>query len=1053
LGVAGVAWLWCDAALAARPPAHDSVQHLLSHFLPSWLYLIIVAFAYWLVAPPQLAGGLRWMMKWLRGRRPVGDKRRAAARGRFASMMLTQVTRISEAEEWQDEQFTELEAEVEVYGRRRQGLFTRRQPESIRRVPSLSDALEQSTDQIILLEGEPGSGKSVALRHVALRMAAEMKTRPTERGVIPLYLNLKEFRPDGPVDAAAVQNFVLSSLKRANVLTVDRFLEQEFGQGIEEGTWLFLFDSFDEIPAVLGAIEADDVIAEYANGLYDFLTSMNDCRGIIASRDFRGPKRISWPRFRVQRLTGKQRRELIEKLDLPAVVEQRILSGLVDASAGVRQLAENPLFLALLCEYQRDMPEFPSSSHVVFENYVAKRFRDDSSRLSARFGLTSAQVRVVAEQAAFCMSAQADLGLSPRRVALLDAMRSIGYHVDDSTAVALDALEYLKLARSVAGPDGSTDGFTFAHRRFQEYFATCVVMAEATRISPLSLLTDGRWRETAITLFQTQGEDAIQPLLTQATDLLRGMTAQVTALAPGDGPEDDPPPFDWPAGSLHMLGLLQDGLPSGDPRRPADLGELTGKLLTTAGAHGQLHDRRWVTETCLTADPDTAWEIIRQAFASKSGWLREAAYTQTGRLYPIPGDVRQQVRGVLAGLAGGGRLRRQRLDVDAQLRRLPDPRPELLLTWLFILVPFIDAAMWTVLTIAMSVVFGLFGMKLAALAAGALAIHVVVYIDRDDRGLDSEARFTGSLTWFYVLVEIVSGQLWWQPLALFVWLIRLYGALFFWAYATTDGAIFGAYPGGLASVVTGVIIVYAATWAMAANRADRLLAKPDLFKLMVLPLWGVLHACLLAVRKLRSDRSVLVKLTVLVAGIGLVSGLVVYAELHVSEIYSLAGVFPVIGVGFGCAAGLVATCINVYRQRRDREVLARIEHGGLDYTTFAQMLDVLGLFWTQRALLLFLEEVKRRRAHIEHPPALRAMQAFASMNKMWTRNKKPRAAAAGARLEPGELDYLSLWVDARWARKSRRGRRGAVLTQAGQDEIGKMVADAELTTMTRLPIT
>jgi NACHT domain len=342
--------------LAIKPSAHDSVQHLLTHVLPPWLYPVIAALVGWMLAPPQLAGGLRWFIGWFGKRRSVGDKRRADLRGRFASMMATQVMRVSEAEEWQDEQFTELEAEVEMHGRQSRGLLLRRRLESIRRVPSLSAALTQSSDQIILLEGEPGSGKSVALRHVALRMAVAVKAHPSEHGVIPLYLNLKEFRPLGAVDASAVLDFVLASLKRANVVTVDRFLEEEFERGIEEGTWLFLFDSFDEIPAVLGAVEADDVVAVYADALYDFLTSMNVCRGIIASRDFRGPKRISWPRFHILRLTGKQRKDLIEKLDVPQDTEQLLLSGLISADSGLRQLADNPLFLALLCEYRATRP-------------------------------------------------------------------------------------------------------------------------------------------------------------------------------------------------------------------------------------------------------------------------------------------------------------------------------------------------------------------------------------------------------------------------------------------------------------------------------------------------------------------------------------------------------------------------------------------------------------------------------------------------------------------------------------------------------------------------
>jgi hypothetical protein len=75
----------------------------------------------------------------LRQRRPKVDKRRAGRRTRFAGAMAAQVTRISQLEEWQDERFAELDAEVEIHGRQRRGLVRRRR-ETIRRVPSLSRA-------------------------------------------------------------------------------------------------------------------------------------------------------------------------------------------------------------------------------------------------------------------------------------------------------------------------------------------------------------------------------------------------------------------------------------------------------------------------------------------------------------------------------------------------------------------------------------------------------------------------------------------------------------------------------------------------------------------------------------------------------------------------------------------------------------------------------------------------------------------------------------------------------------------------------------------------
>lgn len=88
----------------------------------------------------------------------------------FANHVLREINARNLAENWKDEEFAELEAEVEVEGGRRSLIpFSSllRPAGGVRREPSLTRALERSVERLILLEGDPGSGKSVALRHVA----------------------------------------------------------------------------------------------------------------------------------------------------------------------------------------------------------------------------------------------------------------------------------------------------------------------------------------------------------------------------------------------------------------------------------------------------------------------------------------------------------------------------------------------------------------------------------------------------------------------------------------------------------------------------------------------------------------------------------------------------------------------------------------------------------------------------------------------------------------------------------------------------------------------
>ena len=250
------------------------------------------------------------------------QKRRQRRRRMFAKHLEYEISRLDLLEDWKDEHFAELEAEVEADGRRKRfALFPFNQPKSgLRREKSLSKALANSQERFILVEGEPGSGKSVALRHVAQHMAARAKKSRSMKSVILIYVNLKELEhpDDGAVDRNLIESFILKSLKRINDRDVDTFLDEEFREGIANGTWFFLFDSFDELPEVLSSTEADIVIKSYSDAIADFLQGgMNQCRGVIASRQFRGPKHFGWPRFRILALSESRRRELVRKADLP----------------------------------------------------------------------------------------------------------------------------------------------------------------------------------------------------------------------------------------------------------------------------------------------------------------------------------------------------------------------------------------------------------------------------------------------------------------------------------------------------------------------------------------------------------------------------------------------------------------------------------------------------------------------------------------------------------------------------------------------------------------
>jgi len=616
------------------------------------------------------------------------DKRRVAQRQRFADHVESEIRRLNNLEAWSDYRFAELEAEVEAEGRQRiYGMFPflRQSRSGLRREKSLSRALETSQERLILVEGEPGSGKSVALRHVAQSMAHKaMKARTTTQ-TIPIYVNLKELKPDKGeiVDRNLIQAFVLRSLNRANDRDIEEFLESEFNKGLQEGTWLFLFDSFDEIPDVLSSTEADAIIRKYSDAISDFLHGLNQCRGIVASRQFRGPGQSGWPRFRILQLSEKKREELVRKADLGVDLQTAIVGQLGIAGDEIRGMTSNPMFLGLLCEYMRTGNPFPQNAHSVFETYVETRLNRDEERLQRRFKLKPGTIRATAEQVAFCMAADSGLGLTPTRQNIVKAMKKFEFRVARNFDSHLDALEYIKLARSeTSTAAGDSKPFTFAHRRFQEYFATCVVLREPKRVAPKLLLTDARWRETAVVICQTQPADQLQPMIKESRRILAAMKRVAPKLI--DSPlkyvgatqtisleSDKPPaPYPWPSGILYLAGLLQDGFVNRLKDLPDDIRLEFGRILLTANQSGILPDRKWALEVAGIVPSEILVWLLRDAFASDSQWLSEVAFRQAARLSEIPDDISRSIRQALVRLFADERFKRERHAIFAHVSRL-----------------------------------------------------------------------------------------------------------------------------------------------------------------------------------------------------------------------------------------------------------------------------------------------------------------------------------------------------------------------------------------------
>ena len=97
--------------------------------------------------------------------------------------------------------------------------------------------------------------------------------------------------------------------------------------------------------------------------------------------------------------------------------------------------------MSLLCEYVKSGNPFPEKYSYGFWIFITTRLERDQNRIEVAFGVSPEEVRNIAEQVAFIMSLDGEIGLNPTRNQLRDALRREKFTVHRYFDRALDALE------------------------------------------------------------------------------------------------------------------------------------------------------------------------------------------------------------------------------------------------------------------------------------------------------------------------------------------------------------------------------------------------------------------------------------------------------------------------------------------------------------------------------------------------------------------------------------------------------------------------------------
>lgn len=602
------------------------------------------------------------------------NKARVRRRKQFCGVLDADLSYLAKAENWNDQYFTDLEAEVEIEGGYYASAWNRmRRKKSIglRKEKSLIRAITSSSERAMQLIGEPGSGKSVALRHLAKQFAEQGKKSNDKDATVPLYVNLREMEASGTavVTANDVREFVLDNIRRGDADT-SAFVRENWDDYCNKGIWLFLFDSFDEIPAVLHAEAGSNVVRQYSQAIRQFLEGMGECKGILASREFKGPEALPWKKLRILPLSGAKQDELIQNSFLSAqqmsLVRQHLASS--DSSIGA-----TPLFLTLLCRYIRDEQRAPNNDHDILLQHVERLARREPEYLSRRYKLSVEELVDGAERLAQLFAEDENLSLAPTLDQITGRLPE-SQIPGGSIERLISALVDCKIGRAdVPNAAHGDRRFAFAHRRYQEALFVRYLSRHPEAIPAFNLLTEPRWREYAVTLLQTREQGEIQNLLAVALRILEDRTAQQESLW-GSLSSDTPNSFffDWDEEvAVPLLTLLQEGLSRRLHDVPASLSLGVHNFLEPRWLRGDTFDRCAVISLGGLLPHDTLIEYLDIAFASGTKGEREQAFKQAVFALTLPEISRASVLNMLSQEVLLAHDRADQLRVEALAARLP----------------------------------------------------------------------------------------------------------------------------------------------------------------------------------------------------------------------------------------------------------------------------------------------------------------------------------------------------------------------------------------------
>ena len=636
-----LAWAVLAGLAAAAAAGHAGVLPASLTGLPGFAWLTAKAPSAVLVLAPSIL--LALLLARLRGRTAMGFHPRPLSSdlpgpeigGQLANLVLqlrNDLDILDRTTNWSATQFVALDAEVEVFrGEKRSST-----------VLDLIEGLVRNRDrQLFIVLGDPGAGKSVALRKLARDLLAEAR----RTGRIPIYINLKEWRPaaawtaEQPPSAQDLITFIQSSLsRRLGLSTIGaELLDDQFKLLHETGRLFLILDSFDEIPQLLDIKDAGWLIRALSNMATQLIAGSPEGRGIIASRLFRQPdiSRSEYCRLDIRPLSDLKSGQLIDQQPGSAqdrrIVKTAIFAGRADLAAAGR----NPLLLTLLIGYvHRNAGLLPPNQYELFRSHM-----DVNVQRGITGGyktLTADQVWKVTERIALTMFNEQHFGLDMPLETLRNRLPN------DPVELVATFLINAKLGR-----ESQDRSFGFVHRRFNEFFLVQWLLQSRSRAEEQAstIPDDGRWRDALALYVEVAGEaeaSAVASLCMEVAEPLLDFSCQ-----PGDAAY---------IRGLHCLRFLNDAF-RGRTALLEPFVPVLARFVSIALRGDDMLVQKNAVETIGLLPPQRADPLIALALHEGGGWVQETAFRACRYLPSLTGAALVTLRAYITSIPASHLIR------------------------------------------------------------------------------------------------------------------------------------------------------------------------------------------------------------------------------------------------------------------------------------------------------------------------------------------------------------------------------------------------------------